>query len=60
MTEQNQKQRGNTLYISTALAEAEIDLDDTHRELAKIEKAIASAKDTHNAFLKEPGLKLLP
>ncbi|HMN35733.1 MAG TPA: type I restriction-modification system subunit M [Chiayiivirga sp.] len=47
-------------YISTAVAEAEIDLDDTHRELAEIEKAIAAAKDTHNGFLKELGLKPLP
>ncbi len=47
-------------YISTAVAEAEIDLDDTHRELAEIEKAIAAAKETHNGFLKELGLKPLP
>ena len=47
-------------YISTALGEAEIDLDDTHQALLDIEKAIAAAKDTHNGFLKELGLKLLP
>jgi type I restriction enzyme M protein len=47
-------------YISTAVDEAEIDLDETHRELVKIEKAIAVAKDKHNGFLKELGLKLLP
>ena len=39
---------------------AEIDLEATHGELVKIEKAIATAKDKHNAFLKELGLKLLP
>jgi type I restriction enzyme M protein len=43
-------------YISTAVGEAEIDLDDTHQALLDIEKAIAAAKDTHNGFLKELGL----
>lgn len=47
-------------YISTAVGEAEIDLDGTHQALLEIEKAIAAAKDTHNGFLKELGLKLLP
>jgi type I restriction enzyme M protein len=47
-------------YISTAVGEAEIDLDATHRELVDTEKAIAAAKETHNGFLKELGLKLLP
>ena len=47
-------------YISTAVGEAEIDLDATHQELVTIEKAIAEAKDKHNAFLRELGLKPLP
>ena len=47
-------------YISTAVAEAEIDLDATHQELMEIEKTIAAARDKHNAFLAELGLKLLP
>jgi type I restriction-modification system DNA methylase subunit len=47
-------------YISTAVGEAEIDLDDTHQQLVDIEKAIAAAKDKHNAFLRELGLKPLP
>ena len=47
-------------YISTAVGEPEIDLDETHQALLDIEKAIAAAKDTHNGFLKELGLKLLP
>ena len=47
-------------YISTAVGEAEIDLDATHRELVEIEKAIAQAKDKHNRFLIELGLKPLP
>ena len=47
-------------YISTAVGEAEIVLDETHRELVDIEKAIAATKDKHNAFLRELGLKPLP
>ena len=47
-------------YISTAVGEAEINLDDTHQELVAIEQAIAAAKDKHNGFLKELGLKPLP
>lgn len=47
-------------YISTAVSEAEIDLDETHQELIEVEKAIAAAKEKHNAFLKELGLKPLP
>ena len=47
-------------YISTAVGEAEIDLDETHRTLLEIEEAIAAAKAKHNAFLKELGLKPLP
>jgi type I restriction enzyme M protein len=47
-------------YISTAVGEAEIDLNETHQELVEIEKAIAAAKDKHNAFLNELNLKPLP
>jgi type I restriction enzyme M protein len=47
-------------YISTAVGEAEIDLDATHQALVEIEKAIAAAKDKHNAFLRELDLKPLP
>ena len=47
-------------YISTAVGEAEIDLDATHSELVEIEKTIAAAKHRHNEFLKELGLKPLP
>jgi type I restriction enzyme M protein len=47
-------------YISTAVGEAEIDLKVTHQNLVAIEKEIAAAKDKHNAFLKELGLKPLP
>jgi type I restriction enzyme M protein len=47
-------------YISTAVGEAEIDLDDTHQKLVEIEKAVAAAKDKHNRFLRELGLRPLP
>jgi type I restriction enzyme M protein len=47
-------------YISTAVAEDEIDLKATHDELVNIEKAIRKATEKHNGFLKELGLPLLP
>ena len=47
-------------YISTAVGEAGIDLDETYRALVDIETAITAAKDKHNSFLKELGLKPLP
>lgn len=47
-------------YISTAVGEAEIDLEATHGELVEIEKTIAAAKHKHNDFLKELGLGPLP
>lgn len=47
-------------YISTAVAEEEIDLAATHACLMDIEQAIKSATAEHNAFLKELGLPLLP
>ena len=47
-------------YVSTAVNETEIVLDETHQELVEIEKAIAAAKDKHNAFLRELDLKPLP
>jgi type I restriction enzyme M protein len=47
-------------YVSTAQAEVEIDLEATHKELVAIEKGIQEAKDRHNKFLEELGLKPLP
>jgi type I restriction enzyme M protein len=47
-------------YISTATAEAEIDLAATHSELVTIESAIQEASRKHNTFLAELGLPLLP
>ena len=47
-------------YVSTAVAEEEVDLAATHQRLVDIEREIAQAKDKHNMFLKELGLPLLP
>jgi len=47
-------------YISTAKAEAEIDLQAVNAELLSLERNIAEAKNRHNDFLKELGLPLLP
>lgn len=47
-------------YISTAVAEAEIDLAATHGELVQIEQKIQDATRKHNQFLKELGLPPLP
>ncbi|SFA62602.1 type I restriction system adenine methylase (hsdM) [Paracoccus halophilus] len=47
-------------YISTAVAEEEIDLDATQNELVEVEKQIVDATSRYNSFLKELGLSLLP
>ena len=47
-------------YISTAVEATDIDLERTHDELVAIEAAILAAKQKHNAFLKELGLRPLP
>jgi type I restriction enzyme M protein len=47
-------------YVSTAVGEAEINLDAVHAELVEVERAITDAKKRHNSFLKELGLKPLP
>ncbi|WP_337171547.1 type I restriction-modification system subunit M [Gemmatimonas aurantiaca] len=47
-------------YISTAVAEEEIDLAATSQALLQIEKEIQRARNTHNGFLRELGLPLLP
>lgn len=43
-------------YISTAIADEEIDLVAVNAELKSLEEQIAKAKNTHNEFLKELGL----
>lgn len=47
-------------YISTALAEEEIDLGATQNELVAIENQIREATSKHNNFLRELGLSTLP
>lgn len=47
-------------YVSTAVAEDEVDLEKVHQQLVDIEKEIVKAKDKHNDFLKELKLPLLP
>lgn len=47
-------------YISTAIPEAEIDLEVVHGNLVDLEKKIGTATEKHNEFLKELGLPTLP
>ncbi len=47
-------------HISTAMGEEEINLEETHRKLADIEKDTKRALITHNGFLNELGLPRLP
>jgi len=47
-------------YISTAVAEDEIDLAAVHEDLVRISQSIEKATADHNKFLKELGLPLLP
>lgn len=47
-------------YISTSVAEEEIDLSAVHAELVALDQTIREARDKHNAFLAELGLPLLP
>jgi type I restriction enzyme M protein len=47
-------------YISTSVAETEIVLKDTHRDLLALDKEIQKATEKHNSFLKELGLPPLP
>jgi type I restriction enzyme M protein len=47
-------------YISTAVAEEEINLKAVHADLVASENKIAEATEKHNEFLKQLGLPLLP
>src|SRR5690606_26112322 len=44
-------------YVSTAVAEEEIDLKEVHEKLLKIEKKAEDARKRHNEFLRELGLE---
>ncbi|MCF8236196.1 MAG: SAM-dependent methyltransferase [Bacteroidales bacterium] len=43
-------------YVSTALEEEKIDLNEVHKRLDSINKRIKENRDKHNAYLKELGL----
>jgi type I restriction enzyme M protein len=58
--EKNEFNLNISRYISTATAEEEIDLATTHADLVRIEEAITTATNKHNAFLLELGLPQLP
>ncbi len=47
-------------YVSTAKADVIVDLQEVHGNLIAIEKRITDATETHNKFLKELGLPILP
>jgi type I restriction enzyme M protein len=47
-------------YISTAVAEEEINLQTLNAELVALDQKILEARDLHNAFLEELNLPLLP
>jgi type I restriction enzyme M protein len=47
-------------YISTAVQETEINLEETHANLVQIEQKIQAATRKHNEFLKQLGLAPLP
>lgn len=47
-------------YISTAVGEAEVDLQLINTELVTLAQTIKDARDKHNTFLKELGLPALP
>jgi type I restriction enzyme M protein len=47
-------------YISTALAEPEIDLAETHKRIVAADRAVQQATAKHNQFLKKLGLPQLP
>jgi type I restriction enzyme M protein len=58
--EQNGFNLNISRYISTAVAEKEIDLGEVHASLVDVEQAIDKARSKHNEFLKELGLPPLP
>ena len=47
-------------YVSTAVAEREVNLHVVSAELVSVEQRVRAATEKHNAFLKELGLPLLP
>ena len=58
--EQNDFNLNISRYVSVAKPEPGIDLEETYNNLVELEKRTAQATETHNQFLKELGLPLLP
>jgi type I restriction enzyme M protein len=58
--EENDYNLNISRYISTAMAEEEIDLAVVHSTLLEVEKKIDDSTKKHNKFLKELGLPPLP
>jgi type I restriction enzyme M protein len=58
--EKNEFNLNISRYVSTSVAEAEVDLQAVHANLVKLSADIRAATKKHNAFLKELGLPLLP
>lgn len=58
--EKNEFNLNISRYVSTAKPEKKIILEDVNRSLGKIEKSIVSATKTHNKYLEELELPLLP
>ncbi|MBB6240191.1 type I restriction enzyme M protein [Pedobacter sp. AK013] len=55
--EQNGYNLNISRYVSTSIDEEIIDLAEVNKQLVDIDKKIADARNRHNAFLKELGLK---
>lgn len=58
--EKNEFNLNISRYVSTAVADEEIDLTALHAELVALDQKIKTATDKHNKFLKELGLPQLP
>lgn len=58
--EKNEFNLNISRYVNIEKPEIQIDLDEEHAKLVNIEKDIVEATKTHNKFLKELGLQLLP
>lgn len=58
--EKNEFNLNISRYVSTAVAEAKVDLKEVHEQLTSIEKDISKALGEHNSYLKELGLDVLP
>jgi type I restriction enzyme M protein len=58
--EKNEFNLNISRYVSTAVAEAKVDLKEVHEQLTSIEDEIAKALATHNNYLEQLGLPTLP